>query len=263
MRSRPTSPRSSPRRAVLTAVPTLALFACGGEATELANAVVEDSAGVRIVQHVAAPHVDSPFAFAPEPVYRHGNNPGDHMFARIWTGILLGDGSAAVFDAASSEVVHLNPDGTFQSVLAPAGEGPGEVTMVTSMFGVGPDGVLVVDFVAEPVLAVRRRRARPHGVDRGPPARHVALAEGDRRRRRVPRRHQFVPARVRGGMALRAHGPVRSGGGGGRHGRVIRVRAGRVEPRSRHGIRLRLGADSSSTCGRTSPRSSGVWPTAR
>ena len=137
----------SPRRALLAAVPTLALFACGGDSAQIADAVIEDSAGVRIVQHTGAPDAEPPFAFAPEPVYRHGDDPGDYMFARIWTGVLLGDGSAAISDASSSEVVRLNPDGTFHSVLAPAGEGPGEVTMVTSMFGVGQDSIHVVDFV--------------------------------------------------------------------------------------------------------------------
>ncbi|MDE2796569.1 MAG: hypothetical protein OXL34_17270 [Gemmatimonadota bacterium] len=146
MTSRPESPSRSPHRILLTALATLALFACAGDTTQIADAVVQDSAGVRIVQHTGAPDAEPPFAFAPEPVYRHGDSPGDYAFARIWRGILLGDGSAAIFDAGSSEVVRLNPDGTFHSVLAPAGEGPGEVSrLVTSMFAVGQDGILVLD----------------------------------------------------------------------------------------------------------------------
>lgn len=146
MTSRPESPTRSPRHVLLGCVPILALFACGGDTTPIADVVVEDSAGVRIVQHTGAPSAEPPFAFAPQPVYRHGDDPGDYTFTRIWRGILLGDGSAAIFDAGSSEIVRLNPAGAFHSVLAPAGEGPGEVSrLVTSMFAVGQDGILVLD----------------------------------------------------------------------------------------------------------------------
>ena len=146
MTGRPESPNRSPRRILLTALATLALFACGGDTNQIANAAVKDSAGVRIVQHTGTPVAEPPFAFAPEPTYRHGNGPGDYAFARIWRGILLGDGSAAIFDAGSSEIVRLNPDGTFHSVLASGGEGPGEVSrLVTSMFAVGRDSIVVLD----------------------------------------------------------------------------------------------------------------------
>ena len=136
----------SSHRPLLATVPTLALFACTGDTTPITDAVIEDSVGVRIVQHTGAPDAEPPFAFAPEPAYRHGNDSTDYTFARIWRGILLGDGSAALFDAGTSEVVRLNPDGTFHSVLALGGEGPGEVSrLVTSMFGVGQDSIVVVD----------------------------------------------------------------------------------------------------------------------
>ena len=146
MTSRLESRNRSPHRPLLTTVPVLALFACTGDTTPITDALVEDSAGVRIVQHTGPPDAEPPFAFAPEPVYRHGADPGDYTFARIWRGILLGDGSAAIFDGGTSEVVRLNPDGAFHSVLAPGGEGPGEVSrLVTSMFGVGQDSIAVVD----------------------------------------------------------------------------------------------------------------------
>ena len=133
-------------RPLMTPVLALALTACGADTGPAPGMVVEDSAGVRIVQHTGTPEAEPPFAFAPEPLYRHGDDPDDYAFARIWRGILLGDGSAAIFDAGSSEVVLLNPDGTFRSVLASGGEGPGEVSrLVTSIFGTGPDCILVLD----------------------------------------------------------------------------------------------------------------------
>lgn len=148
MTSRSESRTRSPHRSLVAAVPVLALFACGGDSTQIADMVVEDSAGVRIVQHSGTPDAGPPFGFAPEPLYRHGDDPDDHMFAGIWTGILLGDASAAIFDAGSSELVLLNPDGTFRSVLASAGEGPGEMRMVTAIFEVGQDSILVEDIVS-------------------------------------------------------------------------------------------------------------------
>ena len=135
----------NPVRPLMTPVLALALAACGADTEPASDMVVEDSAGVRIVQHSGTPDVEPPFSFAPEPVYRYGDDQDDHMFAAIWNGILLGDGSAAIFDVSSSEVVLLNSDGTFHSVLAPAGEGPGEVRAVTSMFDVGQDSILIED----------------------------------------------------------------------------------------------------------------------
>lgn len=133
-------------RPLMTPVLALALAACGTDTESASEMLVEDSAGVRIVQHTGTPDAEPPFAFAPEPLYRHGDGPGDYTFARIWRGTLLGDGSAAIFDAGSSEVVRLNPDGTFHSLLAPAGEGAGEVSrLVTSMFALGQDGILILD----------------------------------------------------------------------------------------------------------------------
>ena len=140
------SPGRGPRRALPAAAAALALFACDHDTTPSASAVVEDSAGVRIVRHTETPDAEPPFSFAPEPQYSHGDDPDDYAFTRIRRGVLLGNGSAAIFDAGSSEVVRLNPDGTFRSVLATAGEGPGEVSrLVTSMFGMGPDSILVLD----------------------------------------------------------------------------------------------------------------------
>ncbi len=134
-------------RPLATSVLVLTLTACGSDTEPAMDRVVKDSAGVRIVTLSATPDMAAPFALAPEPLYRHGADAGDYMFSSVWRGILLGDGGAAIFDARNSELVLLNPDGTFRSVLAPAGEGPGEVRMVTSMFAVGQDGILVEDFL--------------------------------------------------------------------------------------------------------------------
>lgn len=130
---------------LLTAVPALALFACGGDSAQIADAVVEDSAGVRIVRHTGTPDAAPSVTFAPEPLYRYGSDAGDYTFASIWDGVLLNDGSAAVFDVRNREVVLLGPDGAFGSVLASSGEGPGEVGFVRAMFAQGPDSLFLND----------------------------------------------------------------------------------------------------------------------
>jgi len=126
----------------------LALAACGtdtGDAGDTGGMTVADSAGVRIVAYAGTPAADASIAFAPEPVYRHGDGPDDYIFSGIWDGVLFSDGSAAVYDPGNGEVVLLAPDGTFRSVLASRGEGPGDVGFVPALFAPGSDSLLLND----------------------------------------------------------------------------------------------------------------------
>ena len=134
---------------LLTPMGVLVLAACGTDTGDADgntfSMTVKDSAGVRIVEHTGTPTADAPVAFAPEPIYRHGTGPDDYLFSQIRHGVLLGDGSAAVFDAVNNEIVLLNPDGTSRSVLASRGQGPGDVGSVGAMFALGRDSLLVED----------------------------------------------------------------------------------------------------------------------
>ena len=132
-------------RPLLAAAGTLALFACGGDSAPIADAVVEDSAGVRIIQYAGVPEVDPPFALADEPTYRHGDVPDHYSFGLIGKGRLFPDGRAAVVDVANSEVVVLSPDGSRHDILARPGQGPGEIDRVTDMFVLGRDSLLMLD----------------------------------------------------------------------------------------------------------------------
>lgn len=127
------------------------LTACG-DASETGGGAgvpvnVDDSAGVRIVEYAGVPEVEPPFAFAADPVYSYGAGAGDHPFASIWTGVLRGDGSAAVYDANNGDVVLLSPDGTFQTVLATRGRGPSDVGSLTAMIALGRDSLFFQDFL--------------------------------------------------------------------------------------------------------------------
>ena len=97
------------------------------------------------MEYDGAPDHEAPFRFGAEPVYTHGHGPGDHLFAMIWGGVLFPDGSAAVYDVRSGEIVILGSDGTGPELLAGSGQGPGEVGFVPSMFAVGTDSLLVED----------------------------------------------------------------------------------------------------------------------
>lgn len=134
---------------LLTPMVVLVLAACGTDTGDADgntfHMTVEDSAGVRIVEYTGTPTADAPVAFAPKPIYRHGTGPDDYLFSQIRHGVLLGDGSAAVFDAVNNEVVLLDPDGTSQSVLASRGQGPGDVGSVGAMFALGRDSLLLED----------------------------------------------------------------------------------------------------------------------
>lgn len=122
-----------------------ATSACGGDAGRATGPMVRDSAGVRIVEYAGVPDTEPSLALAPEPLYRHGGRTGEYAFGLIGRGRLFADGSVALSDDASSEIVLVTPDGTEHSVAAEAGEGPGEVGYVLGMFTRGQDSLLVLD----------------------------------------------------------------------------------------------------------------------
>ena len=108
-------------------------------------AMSEDSAGVRIVEYAGQPHIRAPFGLSAEPRYIHGNNPGTYPFRFVHAGALFADGTAVVSDAINNELIVLSQDGTTHEVLASEGNGPGDVSLVQSLFAVGRDSVLVAD----------------------------------------------------------------------------------------------------------------------
>ncbi len=129
----------------VAALVVAAMSACGGEAGRATGPMVRDSAGVRIVEYAGLADSERALALAPEPLYRHGGGAGEYAFGLIGRGRLFSDGSAALSDDASSEIVLVTPDGAEHSVAAGAGEGPGEVGYVWGLFTQGQDSLLVLD----------------------------------------------------------------------------------------------------------------------
>ena len=129
---------------------TAALAACQSDPRPPVDAGVhiEDRAGVRIVEHAQAPVTEAPFRLAPEPLYRYGAGPGDYMFTWVTAGALLSNGSAAIYDAESGDLVLLEPDGRSGSVLARRGEGPAELGgPPKAMLPLGRDSLLIQDYM--------------------------------------------------------------------------------------------------------------------
>lgn len=122
-----------------------AVIACEADSSPASEPLVRDSAGIRIVEYETAPEAASPFAFSSQPLYRYGAGLEDYAFQRIWTGVLLPDGSAAVADAANREIVQIGPGGTFRGLLAGSGDGPGEIDMVRVLLPAGADSLLLED----------------------------------------------------------------------------------------------------------------------
>ena len=129
---------------------TAVLAACQADPRQPTGAGVqiEDSAGVRIVEHAPTQVTEAPFRLATEPLYRYGAGPGDYMFTWVTTGVLLNNGGAAIYDAASADLVLLEPGGRSGSVLARLGEGPAELGgPPKAMLPLGRDSLLVQDYV--------------------------------------------------------------------------------------------------------------------
>lgn len=122
-----------------------AMSACGGDAGPATGPTVRDSTGVRIVEYAGVPDTEPSLALAPEPLLRHGGGGGEYAFGLIARGRLFSDGSAALSDDASSEIVLVTPDAAEHSVAAGAGEGPGDVGYVLGLFTRGRDSLLVLD----------------------------------------------------------------------------------------------------------------------
>lgn len=122
----------SPRGSLLgTALLAAALTACQAETGTTAGIQVhvEDSAGIRIVEHAGVPSPPT-LTLAAEPFYTHGTREGDYLFQNIdqgnLSGVLYPDGSAAIADWGNREIVRIGRLGRQSQLIARSGEGPGE-----------------------------------------------------------------------------------------------------------------------------------------
>lgn len=86
--------------------------------------VVQDSAGVRIVEYPGAIQTEGA---APVLLWTHGHGPEDYQFQFVFLGALEPSGHVVVGDGGNREVVRIGPDGSDFEVIARGGQGPSEV----------------------------------------------------------------------------------------------------------------------------------------
>ncbi len=108
---------------------------------------VSDSAGVVLVRYAEGLPLDLPtWTVAAEPDLAIGTTAVDQLF-RVQSAHSLSDGSVAVLNAGSQEVLVFGPDGLRQAALGGEGEGPGEFTNLEAMYILPGDSVFALQRV--------------------------------------------------------------------------------------------------------------------
>lgn len=132
----------------LTLLPLLLIpISCGPEGNAGAGALIQDSAGITIVQNTG-PLTDAPegWSISPEPVLSIGSVGGDERLQLYGVaGIhLLSDGRIGVVNAGSWEVRFYSPEGDHLGSLGGRGGGPEEFEMPV-LAGSRGDTLIVAD----------------------------------------------------------------------------------------------------------------------
>ena len=131
---------------------SLALAGCAAEAVRPASFTAKDSAGVRIVDYGGTPTNAPAFTLSAEPVYRVGDEQGEHEFTTILMGALLPDGAAVVVDGRGDQELVLIASTGATSTIAQAGRGPAELARAVSIDVLGPASFVVLDYDNEKMM---------------------------------------------------------------------------------------------------------------
>ena len=127
------------------------LVGCGGgEGTEADGLVVRNSAGVEIVEHLAAYIAALPvWTVEGEPVLDlgGGDDPAEE-FTSIRGALRFVDGRVLVAEGGSNELRLFGPDGAYVGTWARQGQGPGEFSGISEPRLLADDTVVVVDLRA-------------------------------------------------------------------------------------------------------------------
>jgi hypothetical protein len=166
----------STAKAFLTAVFTAVAGSCSS--TEMARQeLVVDSAGIRIVssQAPATTEARRPQSGSPVAVFGKGTDPAG-LLAEVVGAIRLSDGRLVVLEFDARELREYGADGTFESVWAKRGMGPGELQFPSNLRRLRADSVEVWDrrtgriYVFTPHGELAREIDLLHAGVRPPPA---------------------------------------------------------------------------------------------
>ncbi len=127
----------------------LVLPGCGGDLDRSGEAVVSDSAGVRIVVNPDGDFADRSvrWTVSEAPEVAIGDQAGDdaYLFDRIMGIDRLTDGRWVVADMGSSQIRWFDPEGRHLRSAGSRGEGPGEFFQVMGLTRLAGDTLLVDD----------------------------------------------------------------------------------------------------------------------
>jgi len=127
----------------------LTFAACGGGGGESASAAptTVDSAGIQIVTNGPKAPGGAGWTVGQTPSFDvgGGDKGPDYELTQVVGVARLRDGRVAVANAASSQVRFYAADGTFESAVGRAGEGPGEFRILGGLWLGRADSVLVSD----------------------------------------------------------------------------------------------------------------------
>ena len=126
----------------------VAATGCGADAASNApvEAVVRDSAGVRIVENPAPPLDEQPvWRVETEPSLTIGGDGSGEELHRVDGAIQLGGGGIVVAHAGAYELRFYDASGVFRNAVGRRGAGPGEFQVVRDVFRMPGDSVLVWD----------------------------------------------------------------------------------------------------------------------
>jgi hypothetical protein len=120
-------------RCLIPALFLTLIVACRDVTPGLSDALVQDSAGIAMVENTTPAWRDGQaWRVEPKPVLQLGQLDGDqpHMFANITGAVQLADGSIAVADAGSSQLRIFDPTGQHRRSIGGPGSGPGEFRVI-------------------------------------------------------------------------------------------------------------------------------------
>lgn len=125
------------------------LTACGPDSPSHGEAVVRDSAGVRIVENSApAWREGEGWRMSDEPILEIGVLEGqpEYQLFQVRGAIRLSDGRIVVANAGSHELRIYDPRGRFLTSVGREGSGPGEFRALGSLDRLGSDSLITWDW---------------------------------------------------------------------------------------------------------------------
>ncbi|HEX6643791.1 MAG TPA: hypothetical protein VF037_03890 [Gemmatimonadales bacterium] len=144
------------------------LTACSGSPPAAPAVTLRDSAGIRIVEHSAEAFRRLPeWEIAAEAAVTVGGaGAPDDDLSEVAGGYLAPDGTIVVADAAAREIRVYSADGSIRRSLGRQGSGPGEFTIITSVWQQG-DSTAVYDMSAKRLTVLPNDGSPPRVVPLG------------------------------------------------------------------------------------------------